>query len=115
MNAIPNKEHLMTREKTIHLMSGWGMLAVNLFLLLLVAPLLFFSGVGVVEQHAVQGATLMVLGGLIFVAALISCGGHVALQPNAACLYTLFGSYVGTARDSGFWWANPFRTKHAIS
>jgi len=36
-------------------------------------------------------------------------------MPNEACVYTLFGAYVGTARDSGFWWANPFRSKKKIS
>jgi regulator of protease activity HflC (stomatin/prohibitin superfamily) len=42
-------------------------------------------------------------------------GGFITLLPNEACVYTLFGSYIGTARDSGFWWANPFMTKHKIS
>src|SRR6185369_16913048 len=41
--------------------------------------------------------------------------GYIPLQPNMACVYTLFGGYVGTARESGFWWANPFRTKRLLS
>jgi len=41
--------------------------------------------------------------------------GHLTLQPNEACVYTLFGAYVGTVRESGFWWTNPFRSKHKIS
>jgi regulator of protease activity HflC (stomatin/prohibitin superfamily) len=52
---------------------------------------------------------------LLFVIGIVSSIGHVILLPNEACVYTLFGAYVGSARDSGFWWANPFRTKRKIS
>src|SRR5260370_15273071 len=44
-----------------------------------------------------------------------SCNGLSILMANEACVYTMFGAYVGTARDSGFGWANPFRTKRKIS
>src|SRR5262249_35065832 len=43
------------------------------------------------------------------------CVGFITLLPNEACLYTLFGSYSGTARTSGFWWANPFMSKRKMS
>src|SRR5207249_232805 len=101
-------------EKQVHLASGWGMLAINIAFLIL-APILFFSGIVHVERSPVFGLPLIVLGLLVFVGTIISLNGHLALQPNEACLYTLFGAYVGTARDSGFWWANPFRTKRKIS
>jgi regulator of protease activity HflC (stomatin/prohibitin superfamily) len=108
-------EKAVTREKTIHLASGWAMLALNICLILL-APLMFLLGIGIAANGVpVLGAPLIILGVLLFIGTLISFNGHVALQPNAACVYTLFGAYVGTARDSGFWWANPFRTKRPIS
>lgn len=104
----------MSDERPIQLATGWGMLAVNILLILL-AILLFILGVSVVERMPVLGVPLIILAVLTFISALISLSGHLALQPNEACLYTLFGSYVGTARDSGFWWANPFRTKRKLS
>ncbi len=105
----------MTQEKTIHLASGWGMLAFNLMLLLGVAPLLFISGALTAERTPVVGAPLIILAVLTVIGTIVSLNGHVTLQPNEAVLYTLFGSYVGTARESGFWWANPFRTKRKLS
>lgn len=106
----------MSQEKPIHLESGWSMLTVNLGALLVLAPALFISGVVSNESRMYMvGVPLVIAGVLTFLGAIISLNGHVTLQPNEACLYTLFGSYVGTARDSGFWWANPFRTKRKMS
>lgn len=104
----------MTREKPIRLMDGWGMLALNVVAVLL-AGAMFLTGVATVERFPGTGAPLLLLAVLIFVGAVISLNGHLTLQPNEACLYTLFGSYVGTARDSGFWWTNPFRSKRKLS
>jgi regulator of protease activity HflC (stomatin/prohibitin superfamily) len=104
----------MHPEKPIHLTDGWFMLALNIFLFIL-AGVVFITGASTVERHAILGVPLMIFAVFTFVAAIVSCNGFIALQPNEACLYTLFGSYVGTARDSGFWWANPFRTKRKLS
>jgi regulator of protease activity HflC (stomatin/prohibitin superfamily) len=48
-------------------------------------------------------------------AGLVLLFGHFTLQPNEARVLTLFGTYVGTVRDSGFFWTNPFMTKTKIS
>ncbi len=104
----------MTREKPIHLSDGWAMLALHIVLFFLSAAL-FITGLATIEHYPGTGLPLLLLSTLTFVCTCISCNGHVTLQPNEACLYTLFGSYVGTARDSGFWWANPFRTKRKLS
>ena len=37
------------------------------------------------------------------------------LPPNQAGVFLLFGEYKGTARESGFWWVNPFYTKRKLS
>ena len=47
--------------------------------------------------------------------ALIACGGLFIVQPNEAKALVLFGTYKGTVKRDGFWWANPFFTKQAIS
>jgi hypothetical protein len=44
-----------------------------------------------------------------------SISGFFTVEPNQAVVLTLFGNYVGTVRDSGFWWTNPFTRKQKIS
>lgn len=41
--------------------------------------------------------------------------GIFSVQPNQARVLTLFGTYVGSVKSSGLWWANPFYMKQAIS
>ena len=41
--------------------------------------------------------------------------GLFIVHPNEAKALTLWGTYKGTVRSDGFWWANPFFTKQAIS
>ena len=41
--------------------------------------------------------------------------GIFSVQPNQARVLTLFGTYVGSVKSSGLWWANPFYKKQAIS
>jgi regulator of protease activity HflC (stomatin/prohibitin superfamily) len=79
--------------------------------------LIFIFGIVIANVRGTEviGGFLIVLAILTFISALIMLCGHLTLQPNEACLYTFFGSYVGTVRESGFWWTNPFRSKHHIS
>jgi hypothetical protein len=41
--------------------------------------------------------------------------GFFIVQPNDSRILVLFGKYLGTVRESGFWWANPFTTKRVVS
>jgi regulator of protease activity HflC (stomatin/prohibitin superfamily) len=41
--------------------------------------------------------------------------GLFTVDPNEAKVLQLFGKYVGTAKQPGLRWANPFYTKHKIS
>lgn len=41
--------------------------------------------------------------------------GFFFINPNSSRVVTLFGKYKGTVKDNGFFWANPFFTKKAIS
>jgi regulator of protease activity HflC (stomatin/prohibitin superfamily) len=57
--------------------------------------------------------------GLLFILAVIVAsvllGGLFIVHPNEAKALVLFGTYKGTVRKDGFWWASPFLTKQAIS
>lgn len=41
--------------------------------------------------------------------------GFFTVNPNGSKVMVLFGSYKGTVRDNGFFWANPFYTRQRIS
>jgi regulator of protease activity HflC (stomatin/prohibitin superfamily) len=41
--------------------------------------------------------------------------GFLVVQPNEARVLVLFGRYIGSVRDSGFWWANPLAAKRHVS
>jgi regulator of protease activity HflC (stomatin/prohibitin superfamily) len=41
--------------------------------------------------------------------------GFLIVQPNEARVLVLFGKYIGSIRDDGFWWANPLTIKKHVS
>ncbi len=89
-------------EKIIKPASGWTMLAVFL--------LMFFGGIALVV------AKLIVVGAVsIFIAVTLIAPGFIAIEPNSTRVMTLFGAYVGSAVESGFFYVNPFFTKKKIS
>ena len=46
---------------------------------------------------------------------LIAMSGFFIVQPNEARVLVMFGKYVGSVRDAGFFFANPFVTKKHVS
>ena len=57
----------------------------------------------------------IVAGIIASVIVLIMWAGFFMIHPNEAKVLQLFGKYVGTARDPGLKWANPFFAKTAVS
>jgi hypothetical protein len=51
---------------------------------------------------------------MVFVTAVWAAGLFV-VQPNEARVLVVFGRYIGSVRDSGFWWGNPFAVKRRVS
>lgn len=45
----------------------------------------------------------------------LSFNGFMIIQPNDSRVLIFFGKYIGTVRESGFWWVNPFTEKKKIS
>lgn len=41
--------------------------------------------------------------------------GFFLVNPNTSKVLLLFGKYIGTVKENGFYWANPFYTKKGIS
>ncbi|MBK9107215.1 MAG: SPFH domain-containing protein [Saprospiraceae bacterium] len=86
------------REKTFKAVSGWWILVVVLLL-----PYIVFMS---------QQIILYVIGGIIW---LLLISGFIVINPNSSRVLTLFGKYVGTIREDGFFWANPFFIKRDLS
>jgi regulator of protease activity HflC (stomatin/prohibitin superfamily) len=59
----------------------------------------------------VLGVLLIIVGALLtWLVVPILLGGFRVIKPNEARVLTLFGKYVGTLRDDGIFWVNPFAT-----
>jgi regulator of protease activity HflC (stomatin/prohibitin superfamily) len=97
-----------TRERPVHLLSGWLMLPLLLGVILGGIALLIYSIVAGIRDynHPIWG--LMVLAILLEPLSIILLTGLFTLQPNEARVLLLFGEYRGTVREPGFHWGNPF-------
>jgi regulator of protease activity HflC (stomatin/prohibitin superfamily) len=65
-----------------------------------------------IKAFSIAGIVAAVLASIIV---LIMWAGFFMIHPNEAKVLQLFGKYVGTARDPGLKWANPFFAKTAVS
>jgi len=52
---------------------------------------------------------------VLFVVTIAQMFGFFVVHPNEARVLVFFGKYVGSVRDAGFWWTNPFTTKKPVS
>jgi len=86
------------------------------YLALFILPVLFIAN-GYMFFRAIQSTTvpLVIFSVLIAIVLLICFAGFFMVHPNQARVLTLFGTYVGSARDTGLRWANPFYAKKAVS
>lgn len=101
-----------TQERVIRCVSGWYMLPVTLGLAL-ATPAMF---AGIVAYGRGGPNPYFVIGFVLsLVSAILLTRGFFTLQPNNACVLTLFGHYKGTERRSGFHWTNPFMMKTHVS
>ena len=51
----------------------------------------------------------------LMVIIIIILSGFIVVQPNESRVLIFFGKYIGTVRNSGFWWVNPFTIKRKVS
>ena len=98
----------MIQEKTRTTASGYLALVVLPVLTLLFGWLFIRSAV----VEAVLPAALYMMG---LVITLVCYKGFFMVHPNQAKVLQLFGSYVGSVRQTGLRWANPFYSKEPIS
>lgn len=67
-----------------------------------------FAGVQMNERVTPFAVFLLVISILVTICAPILSGGLKVLKPQEALVLTLFGKYVGTLKEEGFYFVNPF-------
>lgn len=95
-------------EKSIHVSGGMSMLLINILLI-----------AGTIATFVVGARTdngfLAFIGVILLTVWSIHCAGFFVVEPNGSKVLLLFGKYVGTVKDDGFHWTNPFRSKRNLS
>ncbi len=75
----------------------------------LAAVYLFVTGA------AAHSPALLVVAAVVTVVAGFCLAGLYMVEPNQAAVLSLFGKYVGTVKDNGLRWNNPFFAKRKVS
>jgi regulator of protease activity HflC (stomatin/prohibitin superfamily) len=88
--------------------SGFGMLFLNLAIIIASFVLLYFV---VMQQSGLMAAGFAVL----FLVSLFIWAGFMMLEPGEARVVMFFGKYVGTFTRTGYYWINPFTTTKKLS
>jgi len=72
---------------------------------------------GAMLLRGVAGGDLAPVIALLIVGAvlLVCLGGFYMVEPNQAAVLSLFGKYVGTVKDQGLRWSNPFYAARKVS
>ncbi len=95
-------------EKILKPMSGFAALAFALISIVL-AIVLFAS-------NGENGNTALSLAGAFFILVFVFLvKGLMVVNPNHSRVCVFFGKYVGTIKDNGFLWINPFYNSYKIS
>ena len=95
-------------EKPLTSISGYIALLVGL-LGLIVGPILFVAALVYASFWLGALAVIFFIGGIIILV------GLSVVNPNEAIMTTFFGDYIGTMKQNGLRWVNPFYTKKKIS
>jgi len=101
------------KEKSIRSLNGLAMVAA-------VLPVVAAAVMVVVWMASSDGSGAVVGTGLLAMVVLVALAilmlaGLYTVQPNQAAVLSLFGKYVGTVKDNGLRWNNPFYSKRPVS
>ncbi len=89
--------------------------APNGILVLLILLILQITSIILSFQLARDGSLLALLAILGVICIFICWFGFFMVEPNEGRVLQLFGKYVGTVKNSGLRWANPFYSKSRVS
>ncbi len=102
------------KEKDLTLMSGWAALLAHVVGLALIVSL-FVYAVRPTGPKQAENVWLLAVVIPLGVAWLISLFGYIVNPPNQVRVVQLFGTYVGTVRETGFYYGNPFYMRTCVS
>lgn len=107
----------MTQELEFKGYSGWVFLPINvaLYLFGIYWMVTMFMQI---DAGQIRGSLVLwhiVARVLVMVVAVWMSVGFKIVQPNESAVLTLFGKYVGTIKENGFIWANPFFLAQKVS
>ena len=85
------------------LLIGLGSIAASVYVFLMI------------RNHQQEPAAYVAGGIGLFVGGIILLSGCMVIGPNEARVMTFFGKYVGSVKDSGLRWINPFTGKKEVS
>jgi len=102
---------VLMREFPRHTLPGIPVLLMGLLLIAL-TTYAFVPIVALSRSERVLGVLILVL---VYAGEILLLSGLFKVEPNKGVVLQLFGRYVGTSRESGLRWANPFFSKHSIS
>ena len=93
-------------EKPAGVLTGYLMLVVGVALLVAAGVILYYNGHN--EPYFGLSVAFLIIAIFVFT-------GLFIVNPNEAKVMILFGSYAGSVRKNGFFWANPFFVKKSFS
>ncbi len=98
----------MVREKVARAVSGWLML----FVLLTVLVVSLFALISAAKG---KEGPMVLLWTFVLAVAVFLLTGFIVVNPNEAQVVLLFGNYLGSIKEPGFWWMNPLCNKKRVS
>jgi len=98
----------MLREKEHRAANG-------LLVLLIGIGMLALSAAGLISEAKAENPVGVVAWTCLMVVVSLGLAGLFTVNPNEGRVLTLFGRYIGTVREAGLWFANPFYAKKRIS
>jgi hypothetical protein len=94
-------QRIANQERVVKAANGWLMLG----LLLALATV---AVAGIPYGAVIKSPAIIIVSAVLIAVTAASLTGLFTLQPNEARVLVLFGQYIGTVRESGLHWANPF-------
>lgn len=105
---MERQEFRNVREHTARTVNGFAMLLLGLVL----------AGIGIwrfVLAIVHQRFSFLAVAIALILFAVITLIGLFTVQPNEARVLVFFGRYIGSCRQEGFRWGNPFAVKYRVS
>jgi hypothetical protein len=98
------------QEQTVVHVNGWAMVRADIAAVVLA----FWYIISQASAHARPTAG-MALAAVVLVLDFLTFGGFFIIHPNESKVFTFLGRYIGSAREPGFYFTNPFAVKKKVT